>query len=31
PHHGSTCSKSEIRLLREFLAGAGATPSAIEG
>ncbi|MDX5363076.1 MAG: type II toxin-antitoxin system HicA family toxin [Pseudazoarcus pumilus] len=31
PHHGSTCSKSEIRLLREYLAGAGATPSALEG
>lgn len=31
PHHGNTCSRSEIRLLREYLAGAGATPSAIEG
>lgn len=31
PHHGSTCSKSEIRLLREYLAGAGARPSAVEG
>jgi hypothetical protein len=31
PHHGTTCSKSEIRLLREYLASAGATPSSMEG
>ncbi|MDX5444839.1 MAG: type II toxin-antitoxin system HicA family toxin [Zoogloeaceae bacterium] len=31
PHHGTTCSKSEIRLLREYLASAGATPSSLEG
>ena len=27
PHHGSTCSRQDIKLLREFLAHAGVTPS----
>jgi hypothetical protein len=31
PHHGTTCSKSEIRLLRGYLASAGVSPSSTEG
>lgn len=27
PHHGSTCSKQDIKLLREYLARAGVTLS----
>ena len=27
PHHGSTCSRQDIKMLREFLAHAGVTPS----
>jgi len=27
PHHGGTCSKQDIRHLREFLAAAGISPS----
>lgn len=27
PHHGSTCSRQDIKLLRDFLAHAGVTPS----
>jgi len=30
PHHGGACSKHDVRHLREFLAHAGATPSALE-
>jgi len=30
PHHGSACSKQDIKLLREFLAHAGVTPSQYE-
>jgi len=30
PHHGSTCSKQDIKLLREYLAHAGMSPSAYE-
>jgi hypothetical protein len=30
PHHGSTCSKQDIKLLREYLAHAGVTPSLYE-
>jgi len=30
PHHGSACSKQDLKLLREFLAQAGVTPSTYE-
>ncbi len=30
PHHGSTCSKQEIKILREYLSSAGMSPSAYE-
>jgi hypothetical protein len=30
PHHGSSCTKQDIRQLREYLAHAGLTPSTVE-
>lgn len=30
PHHGSECSKQDIKQLREYLAHAGVSPSAYE-
>ena len=30
PHHGGSCTKQEIRHLREFLASAGVTPGLYE-
>jgi hypothetical protein len=31
PHHSGTCDKSEIRHLRDFLASAGVSESAVSG